>query len=823
MKRTKRRRRILWVVMGLLALLVVAGFLADRQLKHMGHPGLGRFARQVAVNYPNSFKVEPPVLEMRVREKDLEQLQQVVEDARARGVILPEGNQYITAEISHQGETFKARIRIKGKLTDHVKGRKWSFRVIAKKDGGFLGMRRFSLQHPGTRNYLYDWFYHRLMAGEGVIALRYGFLRLKFNDEDLGIYAYEEHFGPELLEHNERLPGPLFRFDPGLYWEHRLNEMRKLKLDEPYAAYQAATLDAFGSKEMAKDPRMLRQFEEAVAAMDGFRRGTLNASQVFDTDKIARRHAILDLIGGHHSMDFSDVKFYYDPVEQRIEPVAYESFSAFPIRTLAGSHRYTGRRSPSQDLHDAYFNDPQLFRQYVRHLERVSSEAYLDSVFAALGPALDSAAAVVYQEFPWKEMDRSIFRRNQQVIRRLLDVPKGFHAHAQGWRGDTLELLAVPVEGLPLEVHALQLGDGTAIPPIQPVIVPCRMPGKLGDPISLKFLVPRQKGAPPAMHLTYAVLGASRQRSLEVFPYALLEWAGGVGAVDEGRFRKEPFLLVDEEARTVHFRHGRWAMEEDLLIPAGYTVHGSAPLELTLNNGARLILRSPLTLNGVPEDPVRIRSVSGGSIMLLDPQGPSAWSHVEIDLNGPRAEPRAAITAQNAVLRLQDCRIGGDPSRDLLHLVRANLHMTASQLATGRDLLNASHSQLRLEQVDMQGAADDALVLHGGKAVLQRMNIVNCRGTGLKADLRADVQVSTMTMRQVGRGLDVGGGSTVKWEGGRISTEGIAVVVEERKQRMGPSQVEVRAVKLEAPTPAQVGAGNTVNIEGVKTSEKADT
>jgi len=45
------------------------------------------------------------------------------------------------------------------------------------------------------------------MAGEGIVALRYGFIQLRFNDKDLGVYAYEEHFGPELLEHNGRAEG----------------------------------------------------------------------------------------------------------------------------------------------------------------------------------------------------------------------------------------------------------------------------------------------------------------------------------------------------------------------------------------------------------------------------------------------------------------------------------------------------------------------------------------------------------------------------------------------------------------------------------------
>ncbi|MCB0814173.1 MAG: CotH kinase family protein, partial [Flavobacteriales bacterium] len=143
-------------------------------------------------------------------------------------------DRYVKADLVHDGSAFKARIRIKGKLSDHVEGSKWSFRVIARKEGGFMGMKRFSLQHPGTRNYLYEWFYQQLSRGEGLIALKYGFCKVRFNGQDLGVYAYEEHFGEELLEHAHRPEGPIVRFDPSLYWVHRLSNLEGIRFDEPY-------------------------------------------------------------------------------------------------------------------------------------------------------------------------------------------------------------------------------------------------------------------------------------------------------------------------------------------------------------------------------------------------------------------------------------------------------------------------------------------------------------------------------------------------------------------------------------------------------------
>ena len=516
------KKRWRWILLVLLVLLGAGSFLGDRMLKKRGHPGLVTFGKQWMRNYPKSFAMHPPTIAIEVKEKGMQELEAVVERARERGVIEQEGNDYVKASFTVDGNTFKGKLRIKGKMTDHVEGKKWSFRVVLKKgEGEFLGMKRFSLQHPGTRNYLCDWFYHQLMRGEGIIALRYGFCNVTLNGDDLGVYAYEEHFAPELLEHNDRIPGPIVRFDPSLFWKHRLNGLDGgPKTDDAFGAYQAAALDAFDTDDIVKDSARKEQFEQAIAVMDAFRRGEKRASEVFDADRIARQMAIIDLVGGHHSMDWSDVKFWFDPQRQVFEPISYESFSANPTKELAGAYRCTGPFAESDELHTAFFKDPVICSAYVRHLERISAKRYLDSAFAALSGALDTASATLYAEFPYKELDRAVYYANQRAIRRLLDVPKGCHAYAEGISGDTLTLSLVPINALPVEVDSLRLPDGRGIAPLGRVVVPCRARGKVGRPIRARFLVPGISALPKKSVLACRILGSSRGIDTEIFPFA---------------------------------------------------------------------------------------------------------------------------------------------------------------------------------------------------------------------------------------------------------------------------------------------------------------
>jgi len=814
------KRRLLIVLAVLAVLLGLAAFFGDRALKHKGHPGLRRFIHQWWVNYPASFQVEPEVVALKVDQADMDALQGVVDAARDRGVIMREGNDYVPGEFTAAGTTFKVKVRIKGKMADHVTGDKWSFRVLAKKDHGFKGMQRFSLQHPGTRNYLCDWFYHRLMRGEGMVALRYGFVRLTFNGDDLGVYAYEEHFGPELLANNGRMKGPIFRFDPGLFWEHRLNMIEKVRYNEPFAAYQAAAIDAFGSGGLEKDSVQLGYYADAVGRMMAFRRGELPASQVFDTDLIAKRHAILDLVGGHHSMDWSDVKFYYDPVLRRVEPIAYESFSAFPIRTLAGSDRYIGTIAQSMDLHDAYFNDPEVFAAYVHQLERVSRPEFLDSAFTALAPALDSASAIIYREFPYKELDRQLYRKNQLVIRRLLDVPKGFHAYA-AMDPDTLRITVIPIEGLPIEVFGAVALDGSVLPPAQRIIIPCRRPGTVGTPVDLRIpLNEAWRQAPPdKLTLRYAVLGASTQRNVEAFPYAYTDGLSIPSVAEPINWnpRAEPLLRFNEEEGSITIPPGTHTVDHDIFIPAGYTVNATSPLKIDLVKGARIVSRSPMHLIGVEEMPITMGSsdASGGGMVLLTTSGRSRFEHVRFEGFGADERAVPSIILQQASSTWIACDLGEVRTRDLLEVVRSQAEFNACSFTGARDQITLGYANTTLNKVRFLGAGDDAVKVKGGAASFTGTTVLGAMSNALVIDEAGRVRIEGGDWDATKDVLAVSEGASLEVNGARISSRQAAPLdVEPMHARHGAAHVVLSDATLDAPKPVKVGKGNEVSVNG---------
>ncbi|MBK9195456.1 MAG: CotH kinase family protein [Flavobacteriales bacterium] len=816
----KKRWKIL---LALVLLCGIGAWYGDRNLKAVGHPGLGTFLSQWWNNWPKSFAMDPPTIALEVKDAGMSQLEAVVDSARRRGVIMPEGNDYVKGKFTVNGLETKCKLRIKGKLNDHVKDEKWSFRVIAKGDGGFLGMKRFSLQHPGTRNYLCDWFYHQLSKGEGIVALRYGFCKVSLNGDNLGVYAYEEHFGPELLENNGRLKGPLVRFDPGLYWVHRLNGMQDRDFEEAYADYQAAALDAFDSEDLVNDPEQMRYFKEALLLMDGFRSGRLSAAQVFDIRKMAKRHAIIDLVGGHHSMDWSDVKFYYDPGAQRLEPVSYESFSAFPTKKLAGSGKFTGKSNAGAELHDALFNDADFFAAYVHELEHVSRAEYLDSTFAAIAGALDTASATLYGEFPYKELDRSIYYKNQDIIRRSLNVPKAVHAYLEYVRHGSVVVGLDAINSLPIQVVGLRMPDGTMFKPVEPVVVNARRAGGLGSRQSVEFMVGTQQDSVlHTMKLVSSVLGSSRSMETAVFPTAHLvegPMNDDLPLTGQGDAGAE-FLIYNDSARTVHIKTGHWRMsQETLVIPEGYTVYAIAPLRIDMFNGSAIVSRSPLHWTGADESPIVIASpdTSSDGIRVVGAKGSSVLRHVDLlHLTPLQAEQRIRgdLSFHNSNVELMNCRFRGT-ANTLLDISIGNTTITGCTFNGGSDQLELHHVRGQVSDSRFVGATDDAVSIEGGVLDMKDCVVIGAKGIGAKASAMAMLKMSDVRMTNVGQGIEVRAGCTANAEGGSIDAAHVAVVANKATMRDGAARAVLDGMKLTAKeTPTVCGEGSSIVVDG---------
>lgn len=445
------------VILVLLSLACIAFYFANRLVKTKGFENLGDFISNYRENIALIDAATTETIKIDLQETDYQFLEEKRQTALDRGIQINEGDSYVPCELEYQDQKIRGELRLKGHMTDHLEGNKWSFRV--KTDKEVMGMYRFSLQNPATRNYAYEWIYHQLLAYEGIIHLKYDFIRLELNEEDLGIYAIEEHFGQHILRDNNRPKGAILRWNPELYWEQRIDELNGVYVDNGYADYSTSYPEAYDKGVIKKDPELVATYQKGAALLESFRRGEKPTSEVFDLEKMARFHAIVDLVGGYHSLDWSDLKFYYNAQTERIEPVGYESFSVRETVKIAGQRTHDDYALVGFNYHDRLFADPLFFKQYIQELERISDEAYFKSFTESIEKELNLKRGILAQEFAYIKFSFLPYYDNIERIRHNLDLPKACHAFLEHKTDSTVEISLSPVSDYPIEILALIVDD----------------------------------------------------------------------------------------------------------------------------------------------------------------------------------------------------------------------------------------------------------------------------------------------------------------------------------------------------------------------------
>lgn len=445
------------IILILLVIGTVGLYLSNKYIKTKGFEGLGDFVSTYQTNKGLADGVEAEEIQLLLSDGDYQFLNDKRQESLDRGIQVNKGDNYVDCKLLYKGDTIKGEMRLKGHMTDHLEGNKWSFRVKTKDE--VMGMYRFSLQNPATRNYAYEWVYHELLENEDVIHLKYDFIRLKLNDQDLGIYAIEEHFGQHILRDNNRPPGAILRWNPELYWEQRLDELDGVYLDEGYSNYSSSFPEAYDQGVVKKDPELIKTYQKGALLLEQFRRGIKTTSEVFDVEKMARFHAVIDLVGGYHSLDWSDVKFYYNSSTGKVEPVGYESFSVRETFKIAGQRTPENYATAGFNYHDQLFSDPEFFEVYIQSLQRICDEAYFKEFSTKIETELNKKRGVLADEFAYIKFSFQPYYENIELIRHNLELPKAFHAFLQASTDSTVLISLSPVSDYPIEIMSLSVND----------------------------------------------------------------------------------------------------------------------------------------------------------------------------------------------------------------------------------------------------------------------------------------------------------------------------------------------------------------------------
>ena len=265
------------------------------------------------------------ILRLEIPEESSKQLQIWASQALKQGVITNDLKKYVPAKIRIDSATFDAKIRLKGDWTDHLKGGQWSLRIKLLHGTQYRGYSTFSIMEPSTRNFMDEWFLHKVMEDQNVLTTRFDYTPVEINGEDMGVYAIEEHFTEDLIVHNLRTLGPILKISEDGIWEviTREKETKRTLLDS-LPIFEASVISPFEKKKVLKSKFLKEGFERGQNLLYAYMSGLVQIDSIIKVKPLAKMYAVGDLGKILHGLDAHNQRWHYDFASDRLEAIAYD-------------------------------------------------------------------------------------------------------------------------------------------------------------------------------------------------------------------------------------------------------------------------------------------------------------------------------------------------------------------------------------------------------------------------------------------------------------------------------------------------------------------
>ena len=235
----------------------------------------------------------------------------------------------VKATIKYNNKTYKAKVRLKGDLSDHWASiYRMSMRINLKGKNTIYGLNEFNIQKPRTRVYPYDAVFQDISRATGNLATEHHYVKVIVNGSDWGVMDLESHVGKEFIERNKRKNSLIVRFSNEEGWYYQ-------KTNPNYASQYYRLSDpilfskVYGSSkkfDIINRQRYTYIIEQRIK----------KNSELYDIDSYTRLLLLAKLWGEMHVLYENNIKHYFNPYTLNLEPISSDQFQPKKISESGG-------------------------------------------------------------------------------------------------------------------------------------------------------------------------------------------------------------------------------------------------------------------------------------------------------------------------------------------------------------------------------------------------------------------------------------------------------------------------------------------------------
>jgi hypothetical protein len=790
-----------------------------------------------------SSEADLPTLVIDIKFKHQENLRAKREAALNLGMLIQEEGDLVPADVRTESKQVSVKLRLKGDQPDHYDSDKWSLRLEVKDGDHILGMRRFSLQHPKVRAYQAEPLFMETLRHAGVLSVRYRFVHVIVNGDDKGIMALEEHFSKELLESQARREGVFVRFDETDFWDFQ--RVGGNWRGSPYDNFRNSRVDTFQGKKIAESPSLTAQYETAVGLLRSFTAGRITASEVFDVEATASYLAVLELWGSWHSIQWNDMRFYFDPLTMKLEPIGYDA----NLELQSDLNEITLRREP---IYTAMLDDPLIRAEYLKRLREISQDIVdgdlgrnlatiqnglldtLQTEFLFLEP-LDLNNLVQRAQF-FLELDDSGLLQTPQTYPRRIRYPALIQANLiNSQNGQFLEMANVlpePVTILAINWRNTETRISTAAETAKKLEFPFNLPSTIhGEAPEFSRLRLADAPGHAADELVVVAKYANWPQEREIVPVSYFPEAAADPVPESTlaeQLMRHAFLKQGEMPNELSVLKGTWQVTSDLIVPTGFSLSMEAGTILEFEQGAALISYGPLQFSGSADDPITLRGADSGywqGIVVLLAGEESVLRHVDISKTRGISREAWQLTGGVSFYRsdvdLADVSISGHDGEDALNIVRAEFDIDRLDISDAlSDGFDADFTTGNLNDstfVSIGGnSGGDAIDFSGSNVVIDGVRFEEIADKALSVGEGSTAKASNLVMSRVGTAAASKDGSHLELNDIVINDVVFAgLMAYTKKPEYGPASIKAADVDFKPAGPAaRVQIGSQIELDG---------
>lgn len=361
----------------------------------------------------NVEDVEIEHLIITISENDYNAIKRIRQQAFDDEYYVRDKDKYFPATIQWHDSIYKVKLRLKGDMLDHLDSEKWSYRIFVNGNRKILDMTSFSIQHPKTRNFIWEWVYHEMMKKEGIIALDYKFIKVTINDSNYGIFAMEEGFNDHILVKNKRKSGTILKFDEEKYWQ----QLYKKNTNEPLnnnKFFIESKIISTAKNDTSFD--IVNQTKTLIMILDSFKNGKINSSEIFDINIVCNYLAISEILGARHGLNWINQRMYFNAISKKIEPIAFDG------EPYIDNSKMVINIKKNKTFEDPFWKqillDTLFFNLYLEKLSYYSKKIHF--FLNNMEQLMEKNKTILDIEFPnlnsdYEEMKNLLFLRNKEA------------------------------------------------------------------------------------------------------------------------------------------------------------------------------------------------------------------------------------------------------------------------------------------------------------------------------------------------------------------------------------------------------------------------